>query len=287
MTISVQTAIASSISINTFQPNRPLDDTCIASLVDFATKAPSAYNLQNWRFVVARSQEAKARLQSAAYGQKKIGDASAAFVVCGTLEAHTQLSSALASSVLAGFMPPAMADAWQAQAHRSHEGNSKLQRDEAVRSCSTARTPLPLASLTLPATAMSLTLASNWTLSASGKPHSVRTVLTVSPNSKSTVDSGPTGREVRSLFVDATSISARRLASFSRRRCRSICLPSSARCSLKFSKLLRRDASVGRRRRACSSNSSIWPSSDAMELTRCRGIPTPADITPDSGFCVL
>lgn len=145
MTISVQTAIASRISINTFQPNRPLDDTCIASLVDFATKAPSAYNLQNWRFVVARSQEAKARLQSAAYGQKKIADASAAFVVCGTLEAHAQLSSALAPSVLAGFMPPAMADAWQAQAHRSHEGNSKLQRDEAVRSASLAAMTLMLA----------------------------------------------------------------------------------------------------------------------------------------------
>lgn len=133
MTLSVQAAIASRISVNTFQPGRPLDDATIASLVDLATKAPSAYNLQNWRFVVARSPEAKARLQAAAYGQQKIADASAAFLVCGTLEAHTQLASALAPSVQAGFMPQAMAEAWQSQAHRSHAGNRELQRDEAVR----------------------------------------------------------------------------------------------------------------------------------------------------------
>lgn len=145
MTLSVQAAIASRISINTFQPDRPLDDATIISLVDLATKAPSAYNLQNWRFVVARSQATKARLQSAAYGQKKISEASAAFIVCGTLRAHTQLASALAPSVLAGLMPPAMADAWQSQASRSHEGNDELQRDEAVRSASLAAMTLMLA----------------------------------------------------------------------------------------------------------------------------------------------
>lgn len=145
MTISVQAAITSRISINTYQPNRPLDDATIASLVDLATKAPSAYNLQNWRFVVARSQEAKARLESSAYGQKKITAASAAFVICGTLEAHTQLASALAPSVKAGFMPALMADAWQSQAYRSHEGNDELQRDEAVRSASLAAMTLMLA----------------------------------------------------------------------------------------------------------------------------------------------
>lgn len=145
MTISVQAAIASRISINTFQPNRPLDDATIASLVDLATKAPSAYNLQNWRFVVARSQEAKARLESSAYGQKKITAASAAFLICGTLEAHTQLASALVPSVKAGFMPASMADAWQSQAYKSHEGNDELQRDEAVRSASLAAMTLMLA----------------------------------------------------------------------------------------------------------------------------------------------
>lgn len=145
MTLSVQDAISSRVSVNRFQTNQPLDDATIALLADLATKAPSAYNLQNWRLVVTRSQEAKARLQAAAYGQQKIADASAVFIVCGTLEAHKQLASALAPSLEAGIMEKTVADAWQSQACRSHEGNYSLQRDEAVRSASLAAMTLMLA----------------------------------------------------------------------------------------------------------------------------------------------
>jgi putative NAD(P)H nitroreductase len=48
MTISVLDAITSRVSINRFQPDRPLEDQTIAELVRQATKAPSAYNMQNW-----------------------------------------------------------------------------------------------------------------------------------------------------------------------------------------------------------------------------------------------
>lgn len=145
MTLSVQAAIASRISINNFQPNRPLDDGTIASLVDLATKAPSAYNMQNWRFIAVRSEEAKALLKSAAYGQQKIADASVAFIVCGTLAAHRQLASALAPSVESGVLAPGVADGWLVQANSSLEGNPALQRDEAIRSASLAAMTLMLA----------------------------------------------------------------------------------------------------------------------------------------------
>ena len=60
MNISIQSAIETRTSVNNFQPDRPLDDDAIATLVDLATKAPSAYNLQNWRFIAVRSEDAKA-----------------------------------------------------------------------------------------------------------------------------------------------------------------------------------------------------------------------------------
>lgn len=87
MTNPIQHAIEFRTSISFFQPHRPLDDHVIECLVAQATKAPSAYNLQNWRFIATRSPEAKARLKSAAFGQRKIVDASVAFIVCGTLAA--------------------------------------------------------------------------------------------------------------------------------------------------------------------------------------------------------
>jgi len=145
MTLSVKNAIESRTSINRFQAGRPLDDDAIASLVSLATKAPSAYNMQNWRFIAARSEDAKARLKAAAYGQQKIADASAAFVVCGTLAAHKQLAAALKPSVQARILDQAIADGWVARASTAHESNATLQRDEALRSASLAAMTLMLA----------------------------------------------------------------------------------------------------------------------------------------------
>lgn len=48
MISSVQKAIESRISINRFQADRPLDDDTITGLVELATKAPTAFNMQNW-----------------------------------------------------------------------------------------------------------------------------------------------------------------------------------------------------------------------------------------------
>lgn len=145
MNISIQSAIETRTSVNNFQPDRPLDDDAIATLVDLATKAPSAYNLQNWRFIAVRSEDAKARLKSAAFGQQKVGDASVAFIICGTLAAHGHLRTALKPSVEANIMDQRTVDAWVAQVTESHQDDPALQRDEAVRSASLAAMTLMLA----------------------------------------------------------------------------------------------------------------------------------------------
>lgn len=145
MTNPIQYAIESRVSVNHYQANRSLGDDIIASLVAQATRAPSAYNMQNWRFIAVRSDEAKARLRSVAYGQQKVVDASVAFIVCGTLAAHVQLAAALQPSVEAGIMAQHMVDGWIAQASSAHERDPLLQRDEAIRSASLAAMTLMLA----------------------------------------------------------------------------------------------------------------------------------------------
>lgn len=145
MTQTIQSVIESRTSVNNFQTGRPLGNEVIASLVRQATQAPSAYNMQNWRFIAVRSEEAKARLKSAAFGQQKIMDASVAFIICGTLAAHTQLANVLKPSVEASIMDHSVVNAWVAQASASHESNSVLQRDEAMRSASLAAMTLMLA----------------------------------------------------------------------------------------------------------------------------------------------
>ena len=145
MTLSMQQTIEARNSIHQFQPGRPLDGDTVATLARLATTAPTAYNLQNWRLIAVCSEDAKARLKASAFGQQKIADASAAFLVCGTLAAHRQLAAVLQPSVAAGIVKQAVADAWVAPAGAAHEGNAQLQRDEAMRSASMAAMTLMLA----------------------------------------------------------------------------------------------------------------------------------------------
>lgn len=142
---SIAPLLEARISVDKFQAQRSLSDEDIAELVRLATLAPSAYNFQNWTFIAVRSPEAKLKLKGVAYGQQKVVDAALTFIVCGTLRAHLQLHSALAPSVEAGVLPPALVDGWVAAAGDAHRDNLQLQRDEAIRSASLAAMTMMLA----------------------------------------------------------------------------------------------------------------------------------------------
>ena len=123
------------MSANLFDASHALTDAEVEQLTCLATRAPSAYNLQNWRFIAARSPEAKARLRSLAYGQAKASDAAVTFIICGQLPDHTALAARLLPFVEAGFMPADMASGWQEGA-RAQYVDPRTARDEAVRSAS-------------------------------------------------------------------------------------------------------------------------------------------------------
>lgn len=142
---SIQSLIESRVSAQHFDPERTISDAHVAELVHLATRAPSAYHLQNWRFIAVRSPQAKARLHAVAHRQAKVLDAAVTFIVCGTLGAHAQLAQALQPSVSAGLLPQGVSDTWVAMAQSSYGGDVQLQRDEAVRSASLAAMTLMLA----------------------------------------------------------------------------------------------------------------------------------------------
>lgn len=53
----------------------------IATILDTVRLAPSAFNVQPWRFVVVESPEVKARLAEAAYNQRQVSSAPAVIVL--------------------------------------------------------------------------------------------------------------------------------------------------------------------------------------------------------------
>jgi nitroreductase len=142
---SIAEAIKTRISANSYDPKRTLTDQEITALVDLATHAPSAFNLQNWRFVAVRSEEAKLRLLPLAYGQLKVVEAAVTFIVCGTLNPQETLPAALKPTLAAGIIDEAIYKMWTDAAQGMYQDNPQLQRDEAIRSGSLAAMTLMLA----------------------------------------------------------------------------------------------------------------------------------------------
>lgn len=152
MNQAIKNMIETRTSVSKFIKHE-IDEHEIEEMVRLASLSPSAYNLQNWKFIAVKSHEKKIRLQHAAYGQAQVVDASVAFIICGELESYLELDSTLALSVSRGIMPAHIAHAWVNAANDSHENNPALQRDEAIRSAS-------LASMTLMYAAQSMGYAS-------------------------------------------------------------------------------------------------------------------------------
>lgn len=75
MTPSVQTLIETRVSSKHYDVHQALTDAQLHRLVELATRAPSAFNFQNWKFIAVRSPEAKARLHSVSYRQQQVLDA--------------------------------------------------------------------------------------------------------------------------------------------------------------------------------------------------------------------
>lgn len=133
MTNPTISLIEQRVSANLFDASHVLTDAEIERLVHLATRAPTAYNLQNWRFIAVRTPESKGRLRSVAQDQPKVSDAAVTFIICGVLPDHEILAERLRPSVEAGFMPAAMVVGWQEGARQQY-ADPRMARDEAVRS---------------------------------------------------------------------------------------------------------------------------------------------------------
>jgi nitroreductase len=137
--------LKSRVSANQYDTTRPLSDAEITDLVSLATLAPSAFNLQNWKFIAVRSSESKARLLPLAYGQQKVQDAAVTFIVCGTLSPQDTISASLKPSLDAGILSEQIFNGWVGMVRGMYGENPGFQRDEAVRSASLAAMTLMLA----------------------------------------------------------------------------------------------------------------------------------------------
>ena len=66
MNSPVLLALEARRTTNLYDASHSIDDAQIHELVRLATKAPTSFNLQNWRFIAVRTPGAKARLRAMA-----------------------------------------------------------------------------------------------------------------------------------------------------------------------------------------------------------------------------
>lgn len=136
--VTVTQALQSRFSAHSYDPTHVLSEQDISGLIDLTRHAPSAFNLQNWRFIAVHTQASKATLLSLAYSQEKVVDAAVTFIVCGTLDPHKTIAGSLRPSVDAGILDEATFKGWVGAVEGMYADNPGMQRDEAVRSASLA-----------------------------------------------------------------------------------------------------------------------------------------------------
>lgn len=133
-------AIKTRRAVKEFDATHTMSEAEEKELLALAMLAPTAFNIQNWRFVVVKDKALREQIKEAAGGQAQVSDASLLIVMCADLKSWDKEPTrywANADEAVQGFMLPAI-DGY-------YRDKDQVQRDEAMRSSGIAAQTLMLA----------------------------------------------------------------------------------------------------------------------------------------------
>lgn len=142
--MDVLEAIRERRSAKHFDPQHQMTDAEVNELMTLALLAPTAFNIQNWRFVLLRDPALRQAVRKVAWDQSQVTDASLLVVLCGDLKAWAKEPERYwrnAAKPVQNFIVPAI--------HNYYDGREQVQRDEVMRSCGIAAQTLMLAARAL------------------------------------------------------------------------------------------------------------------------------------------
>ena len=85
--MNVMEAIRARRSVRSYEA-RPVEEPKLAAVLEAGRLAPSAKNLQEWRFVVVRDAATRGKLMAAAKGQSFVGEAPVVIACCADTDNH-------------------------------------------------------------------------------------------------------------------------------------------------------------------------------------------------------
>ena len=85
--LSVADAIHARRAVKVFDPDHKMTGQETERLMSLAALAPTAFNIQNWRFVLLRDPVLRKQVRALAWDQSQVTDASLLIVLCADLKA--------------------------------------------------------------------------------------------------------------------------------------------------------------------------------------------------------
>jgi nitroreductase len=133
-------AIEARRAVKHYDPTHRMTDEEIDRLTSLALLAPTAFNIQNWRFVLVRDPALRQKIRAAAWDQAQVTDASLLVVLCADLKSWDKDPARYWRNA-----PPEVRDYLVSAIGQYYQGREQVQRDEAMRSCGIAAQTLMLA----------------------------------------------------------------------------------------------------------------------------------------------
>lgn len=132
-------------SVRKYQKGIEIPQDTLNQILDAAITAPSAWNLQHWKFVTIQNQENKSRILPIAFNQQQVVDASAVVIVLGDTKANEHAEIVYGETVRAGFMAEEVKNAIVSDINSYYKNTEHAGIHDAIRNASFAAMQLMLA----------------------------------------------------------------------------------------------------------------------------------------------
>jgi nitroreductase len=132
-------AITQRRAVKQFDPNHQMPQAEIDQLFSLAILSPTAFNIQNWRFVLVQNPELRRSIRAVSWNQAQVTDASLLVILCADIKSWEKEPGRYwrnASQETQDYLIPAI--------DNYYRGLEQVQRDEAMRSCGMAAQTLML-----------------------------------------------------------------------------------------------------------------------------------------------
>ena len=138
--MQVKEAIELRRAVKHYDPTHQMTEQEVEQLMSLALLSPTAFNIQNWRFVLVRDPELRKQVRAVSWDQAQVTDASLLVVLTADLNSWNRDPARYwknAPQPVQDFLVPAI--------DQYYRGHAQVQRDEAMRSCGMAAMTLMLA----------------------------------------------------------------------------------------------------------------------------------------------